>query len=61
MPGENCDQLKSNEDKRVDWERPIFRRLDANAAQGGNLFIDDGNCGGTSSAPQHSGCFNAPG
>lgn len=58
MRRNNRNQLKEDEDKRVVWERPAFRRLEANDAKGGTLFIDDGNCNGTSSAPQHSGCFN---
>jgi hypothetical protein len=49
------EQLK--QDKRGLWERPELRRIAANNAEGGSLFVDDGNCTGTSPAPQHSGCL----
>jgi len=50
------DQPKQD-DKPALWERPTLRRLAASDAKGGSLFIDDGNCTGTSTAAQHSGCL----
>jgi hypothetical protein len=51
------DERKENEDKRDQWERPVFRRLMANDAKGGNSILDDGGCNGTGSTSHHSSCF----
>jgi hypothetical protein len=56
MSSQDRDQLKEDEDKRVQWERPVFRRLDANSAKMGSSFGDDGMCGGGSGMPNHHSC-----
>jgi hypothetical protein len=54
MSSKNRDQLKQDNDTRALWERPAFRRLAANYAEGGNSNLDDGGCGGSGSDIHHS-------
>jgi hypothetical protein len=56
MSSKDSDRLKQDEDKRALWERPAFRRLEANSAKAGASIGDDGNCVGTGGTPQHHSC-----
>jgi hypothetical protein len=60
MSSQTRNQLKrdqypgKDQDNRALWERPAFRRLVANYAEGGSSNLDDGNCTGTGSDFHHS-------
>jgi hypothetical protein len=56
VPTEIRDQPKLDADERALWERPAFRRLVANNAEGGTGPLDDGNCVG-GNANNHSFCL----